>query len=218
MRKIVPRAVVFLFAFVATIGTLTFLVAAARSQLTFQYPPKDLRYAPPRPAPPPEKNRAPRPSDISDFDDDEVPALGAGVPSYSPSQAPSYMPSYTPPPAAPDGQPAPAAPPAPRPTSRVAPETEATAPTAPPHRAKPARTPKPGGYRRVAGKTFKQGEDGVFVDTTYRAEAGLRVVEVKAGSPEYTRLLDERRELTQFFRLADRLVVVLDDVVYRVVP
>ena len=77
---------------------------------------------------------------------------------------------------------------------------------------------RPGGYRRVAGKTFKQQADGFLVDVLYRPDANLRVVEVTAGGPEYARLLEEHKDLAQFFRLSDRLVVVLDDVVYRVVP
>ena len=221
MRTFVPRALLFIFAFVATIGTITLLAWTASSQLRFQRPPEDLRYAPPRPAPAPERNRAPRPSDVSDFDEEDVPVdTGRPAPSYSPSLAPSYMPTYAPPPAAPDSRPAPSLPPAPRTNPEAAPEAEAPRPPAAPVQARPAPAPapKPAGYKRVAGKTFKQNADGFFVDTTYRPEANLQVVEVKAGSPEYTRLLDTRRELAQFFRLADRLVVVLDDVVYRVVP
>jgi hypothetical protein len=224
MRTFVTRAGLFVFGFLVTIAVVTLLTMAARSQLRFQYPPEDLRYAPARPVPP-VQNRAPRPSDISDFEEEDVPnaAAPAYTPSISPGYAPGYAPSYAPsyaPPAAAGSEPRPAPAPQPAPREPAADAVEPPRPTAPTPRPKaaPAPAPKAGGFRRVGGKTFKQAEDGFFVDTAYRADSKLQVVEVKAGSPEYTRLVELHRELAPYFRLADRLVVVFDGVVYRVVP
>ena len=85
-----------------------------------------------------------------------------------------------------------------------------------------AETPRPAApgpaFRRVGQKTFKRDAEGFYVDTAFRADAKLPVVEVTAGSKEYVALLDSVKDLAQYFRLSDRLVVVLGETVYRVVP
>ena len=223
VRSFAARAFLLAFGFVAALVAVAFLVQATRSQMKWQVAP-NVTYLPARPAPLPPSNRAPTPADVGDID--ESVGANTGMPQLRPGLAPGYQaapvePSYTPS-FAPTYTPSSPLTPRPEVRPRPAPRTEAPAPRpapAPPRASAGAPEPaKAGGYRRVAGKTFKQQEDGFLVDTSYRADAGLTVVEVKAGGPEYARLLEEHRALAQFFRLSDRLVVVLDGVVYRVVP
>lgn len=209
------------------LGTLTLLALAARSQMQFQYAPTDLKYPPAQPVPAARRDRMPKPSDIGDIDDDDEDDDG---PAYTPTLAPTYgqpaNPSFsptftpsttvTPPPPQQRPQPAPRA-------ETAAPRTAAPAPrpAAPPLK-KVAETPEPapkvGGFRRVGNKVFKQMDDGFLTDTAYRADANLETVEVRAGSADYSRLIAEHRDLARYFRLSDQLVVVFENVVYRVVP
>ncbi len=230
VRSIAGRALLVVFGFFAALAAIALLVMATISQMQWQKPPADLhdKYLPARPTAVPPANRQPTPADVG-----EVDPAGIGAPQGTqPQFRPGYSPGFQPPPAVDQGEGAPTPsyttvtpPRAPaRPGAAKAGEpsasVERTATPAPRGHDAPAALPAPAArdYRRVAGKTFKQRDDGFLVDTEFRSDAGLPVVEVKAGSPEYTRLLDEHKDLAQYFRLSDRLILLASSVCYRVVP
>lgn len=225
-RSIAGRALLLAFGFFASLASVVVLVMATLSQMQWQKAPEGLheKYLPARATPVPPANRNPSPSDVGEVDPNATFDAGAAAqPSYRPTLTPgfgatgetsqqftpTYAPSFTPS-ASPVTAPRPETAPSPAPVAAP------PAPRAASHPPTPA--PKGGGFRRVAGKTFKQQDDGFFVDTSYRDGLNLPVVQVTAGSPEYASLLAQHRELAQFFRLSDRLVLVSGDVVYRVVP
>lgn len=78
--------------------------------------------------------------------------------------------------------------------------------------------PDVGRVRRVGSKSFRRDATGVLVDTAYVAKNGLEEVTVVAGSDAYVSLLESRQDLRPYFRLDDHLIVVVDNIVYRVVP
>lgn len=225
------RALLFVFGFFASLAAIILIFLAARSQMQWEVAPQSIRdkYAPAVAKPVPPANRPTTPADVGDVDPNGPGASGASQPGYRPSLAPGFgsgapaespygnqqfTPSVTP--AAPAPRPAPrpdtssAAPPPARP---AAPPRAAAAPKQEP----PVASSAPE-YRRVAGKTFKQRSDGFLVDTTYQDGSSLPVVELAAGGDAYEHTLDAHRELARFFRLSDRLVLVSDDVVYRIHP
>jgi hypothetical protein len=144
-------------------------------------------------------------------------------PGYRPGIAPNYpiAPLEVTPQPNPAFQP-PAARPEPQQKNEPAPKAggAAPAPPAPLRRTSTAAPPSAKGpaYRRVGQKTFKQESDGALVDIEFKPEAKLKVVELVAGSDEYNAVLKQIAALGQYFRLSDHLVVVFDDVVYRVSP
>ena len=69
--------------------------------------------------------------------------------------------------------------------------------------------------RRVAGKTFYL-IDGVWTDSEFKAEAKLPETVVVFGSDEYFALLKQNSNLGNYFSLGERVLVVLDNRVYRV--
>lgn len=213
-------------AFLVVVVAGALLVLAARSQMRLQPPPTDLTYAPARSSASPSNRQSQRSSTTETGDElDTNPASGSinpatgvpdlAVPGYP--AAPAYTdPSYMRPMPRPEVHPLPAAPSATPLTQPVpAPPRTASAPNHPPSPPEPASSAR---FRRVGDKTFASNPDGFLVDTSYVATANLPVVEVVAGSAEYARVLEEHRDLAQFFRLSDRLIVVSDGAVYRVVP
>jgi hypothetical protein len=69
--------------------------------------------------------------------------------------------------------------------------------------------------KRAGGKTFYL-RRGVWTDAEFKADARLPETTVTFGSEEYFTLLKQKPALSQFFSLAEQLVVVLDGHVYRV--
>lgn len=68
----------------------------------------------------------------------------------------------------------------------------------------------------VGDKTFIL-QDDVWTDTTFAPDT-METVEVVFLSDAYFDLLDEFPEIAQYFALGDRVIVVIDDVAYEVVP
>jgi len=213
------------FALVALLVTVVLLFLSARSQMRFQVSPTDIKYAPPQRIPAANENK----NDSKDRDDDE-----AG-PAIQPSLLPGIIPGF---PGIGAGPLFPASPPAPAYTpapSRTEPDPrrESTAPRVDPAPTVPGpaadAAPRPprsrasgpaGGNstRRVGSKTFTRDSSGVLVDSAYDAAAGLETITLVAGSDPYVRLLESRPDLRQYFRLDDQLIVVVDKVVYCVLP
>jgi Ca-activated chloride channel family protein len=75
--------------------------------------------------------------------------------------------------------------------------------------------PPSNAVRRVAGKTFYL-IDGVWTDSEFKAEAKLPETVVVFGSDEYFALLKQNSNLGNYFSLGERVLVVLDNRVYRV--
>jgi hypothetical protein len=199
------------------------LVLAARSQMRIQQTPTDLKYAPARPTPVATKQTARTPDeDAASLDTNPAPGIdpNTGVPALG-------MPAYPMAPVYGDSSQRPM----PRPEVRTLPPAQT--PTAPPPVATPSihgthaagpQQPAPSSaaqssrFRRVGDKIFAVAANGFLVDTTFVEGSNLPVVEVVAGSPDYDRLLEQRADLAQYFRLSDKLIVVADNTVYRVVP
>ena len=227
MRSVVARAALTVFALVAIGVAAVLLFLATRSQTRIQQPPADLKYAPARPIPAAPSGRGGANGgtidldeiDEDDFDDED---LGLPEPGYRPGVSPAYpVPPINSAPPAPAPQQQPQQP-APQPQTPQQPTSEERPARPAPLRRVSVETPRPAApgpaFRRVGQKTFKRDAEGFYVDTAFRADAKLPVVEVKAGSKEYVALLDSVKDLAQYFRLSDRLVVVLGETVYRVVP
>ncbi len=70
--------------------------------------------------------------------------------------------------------------------------------------------------RQVAGKTFYL-RDGVWTDSEFKAEAKLPEVNLKFASEEYFKLINQTPKLADFFALGQRVTVVWQGKVYRVV-
>lgn len=70
--------------------------------------------------------------------------------------------------------------------------------------------------RQVAGKTFYL-RDGVWTDSEFQAEAKLPEITLKFAGEEYFELLKRTPKLADFFALGQRVVVVWQGKVYRVV-
>ncbi len=70
--------------------------------------------------------------------------------------------------------------------------------------------------RQVAGKTFYL-RDGVWTDSEFKAEAKLPEVSLKFASDEYFKLINQTPKLADFFALGQRVAVVWQGKVYRVV-
>ena len=70
-------------------------------------------------------------------------------------------------------------------------------------------------FKRAGGKTFYL-RSGIWTDAEFKADARLPETTVTFGSEEYFTLLKQKPALSQFFSLAEQLVVVLDGHVYRV--
>jgi Ca-activated chloride channel family protein len=71
--------------------------------------------------------------------------------------------------------------------------------------------------RQVGGKTFVL-RDGVWVDTEYRADAGLPENVVRFASDEYFKLVQQTPKLSSYFSIGDQVIVVLEGRVYKVTP
>ncbi len=69
--------------------------------------------------------------------------------------------------------------------------------------------------RSVGGKTFYLHDD-VWVDAEFKTEARLPETALEFGSEAYFALLKREPRLAEFFALGERVVVVLDGLVYRV--
>ncbi len=67
----------------------------------------------------------------------------------------------------------------------------------------------------VGGKTFLW-QDGVWTDTTFESDT-MQTQKVVFLSDDYFALLDEKPELSEYFALGERVIVVLDGVAYEVV-
>jgi len=70
--------------------------------------------------------------------------------------------------------------------------------------------------KRVAGKTFYLIE-GVWTDSEFKAETRLPETVLVFGSDEYFELLKQNPKLGSYFSLGERVIVVLDGRVYRVI-
>ncbi|MBI1760989.1 MAG: VWA domain-containing protein [Acidobacteria bacterium] len=70
--------------------------------------------------------------------------------------------------------------------------------------------------RQVAGKTFYL-RDGVWTDSEFKADAKLPEVSLKFASDEYFKLINQTPKLADFFALGQRVTVVWQGKVYRVV-
>ena len=236
VRSFLFALVLSAFALVALLVTVVLLFLSARAQMQFQVSPTDIKYGPVQriPAASPDSREAANAEEDDDDDSDSAPAqrggygagLIPGIPGISggplfPSAPQS--PAYTPAPAAPSRTvlpPAGHAGPAKAEPESAPPSTAPAGPVTRPRSSvrsdgAPVDT---GRIRRVGGKSFKRDGTGTLVDSAYNANAGLEIVTVVAGSDAYVRLLEERQDLRQFFRLDDRLIVVVDNIVYRVVP
>lgn len=230
MRTFIFALAIAAFSLVALLATVVLLFLSARAQMQFQVSPTDIKYAPAQRIPAAgSEDRAVNARDDEDSDDEpEQPGgFGAGIVPGIPGI--SGGPLFPTSPQAPAYTPAP---------SRVepAPKGEAASPRTTPESSPPAAAPvapstKPrssgsrertagsvGRTRRVGAKTFARDGTGVLVDSVYDASAGLETVTLVAGSDPYVRLLESRPELRQYFRLDDQLIVVIDNIVYRVVP
>lgn len=235
VRSFLFALVLAAFALVALLVTVVLLFLSARAQMQFQVSPTDIKYGPVQRIPAASQDsRASGNAEEEDDDSDSAPTqpggYGAGIIPGIPgiTGGPLFptspqAPAYTPAPAAPArteppkaGQSAPV---------KVAPETAPTSPGPAEPNTRPrssVRSEGPpadtGRIRRVGGKSFKRDGTGTLVDTAYNSNAGLEIVTVVAGSDAYVTLLEARQDLRQFFRLDDRLIVVVDNIVYRVVP
>lgn len=223
------------FALVALLVTVVLLFLSARAQMQFQESPTDIKYGPVQriPAASPDARAAGKADEV-DEDADTAPstpgANGAGIipgipginggPLFpSAPQAPAYTPAPTAPPRTEPPAAGRAAAPKVTPESAPLPTTPADPSTRPRSTVRSDDPPADAGrIRRVGGKSFKRDATGVLVDSAYDAKAGLEVKTFVAGSDAYIQLLEARQDLRQFFRLDDRLIVVVDNIVYRVVP
>jgi hypothetical protein len=70
--------------------------------------------------------------------------------------------------------------------------------------------------RRAAGKTFYLIDD-VWTDSEFDSDSRLPETAVTFGSEEYFALLKRHPKLSSYFSLGERVVVVLEGRVYRVV-
>lgn len=70
--------------------------------------------------------------------------------------------------------------------------------------------------KTIGGKTFYLRE-GVWTDAEFKAEARLPETTLKFGSDEYFAVLKQKRRLADFFSLGERVVVVFEGRVYRVI-
>lgn len=229
------------FALVALMATAILLFLSARAQMRFQTSPTDIKYAPAQriPAAPAaghggsERSRDDESDEASDREASVVPGgyggivpgipgIGAG-PLFPAAPAPA-APAYTPAPPAKSDVKQPVPGPAGAPTATPAPSGAAAPSPAPATGAgrepahKPADEAGSPSIRRVGGKTFRRDASGVLVDTAYREDSGAQRKILIAGSPDYIGFLESRPDLRQYFRLSDRLIVVVDDVIYQVIP
>jgi Ca-activated chloride channel family protein len=69
--------------------------------------------------------------------------------------------------------------------------------------------------RTAGGKTFLL-KDGVWVDTEYKDEATLLVLQLKFGSDEFFSLIDKQPKLAEIFALGQKVIVLFEGKVYRV--
>lgn len=72
-----------------------------------------------------------------------------------------------------------------------------------------------GTIRTAGGKTFYL-RDGVWTDADFKAGMTLPQTVVKFGSDEYFALLKQKPRLAAFFSLGEKVLVILDGIVYRV--
>ncbi len=72
-----------------------------------------------------------------------------------------------------------------------------------------------GANQIAGGKTFYL-RDGVWTDADFKAGMTLPQTVVKFGSDEYFALLKQKPRLATFFSLGEKVVVILDGIVYRV--
>ncbi len=70
--------------------------------------------------------------------------------------------------------------------------------------------------RTAGGKTFYL-RDGFWTDSEFKAGSTLPVTEVKFGSDAYFDLLKQKPRLGEFFSLGEKVIVVLEGRIYRVV-
>jgi Ca-activated chloride channel homolog len=69
--------------------------------------------------------------------------------------------------------------------------------------------------RFVGSKNFFN-QSNIWVDSEFRADAGLSEIVVRFASDEYYKLIERERQLARYFALGDEVVVVWRDRVYRV--
>lgn len=72
-----------------------------------------------------------------------------------------------------------------------------------------------GAVKKIGAKTFYL-ENDVWIDSEFKAEAGLSETKLSFGSDDYFDLLTAEKELAPFFSLGKRIVVVWKGKVYRV--
>jgi hypothetical protein len=70
--------------------------------------------------------------------------------------------------------------------------------------------------RGVAGKTFRKDAEGRWIDTAW--DEKQETVKVEAFSEAWTKLLAKGDKVKKYLALGERVVFVLDDVAYEVVP
>ena len=70
--------------------------------------------------------------------------------------------------------------------------------------------------RTVGGKTFYL-RDGVWTDAEFKSDAKLPETAIKFGSDEYFALLTKKPRLGEFFALGEKVIVVYEGRVYRVI-
>jgi hypothetical protein len=69
--------------------------------------------------------------------------------------------------------------------------------------------------RTAGGKTFYL-RDGVWTDADFKPGMTLPQTVIKFGSDEYFALLKQKPRLAAFFSLGEKVVVILDGMIYRV--
>jgi len=74
---------------------------------------------------------------------------------------------------------------------------------------------KAGGVRKVGAKTFYL-ENGVWIDSEYKAGSSMTEIKLKFAAENYFDAVTKEKELAQFFAIGEQVVVVWKGKVYRV--
>jgi Ca-activated chloride channel family protein len=70
--------------------------------------------------------------------------------------------------------------------------------------------------QNVAAKTFYQDENGVWVDSEFKAESKLPETILSFASKEFFEVIEREKELAQFFALGEKVLVVWKGKIYRI--
>lgn len=70
--------------------------------------------------------------------------------------------------------------------------------------------------QNVGNKTFYRDENGVWIDSEFKAENKLAEVKLQFASSEYFDLLFKEKDLAQYFALGEKIVVIWKGKVYRI--